>query len=84
MVTFPIYQFDNILSQKIEKKFWGYPPFSPFKIKTKKDLPWLPITPGFQSRIIFFNKNGVVSKKLERNILKIDQGIAILSSKKVF
>ena len=32
MVTFPIYQFSNILSQNIEKKFWGYPPFGPLKI----------------------------------------------------
>ena len=32
MVTFPIYQFSNILSQNIEKKFGGYPPFGPLKI----------------------------------------------------
>ena len=78
MVTFPIYK-------KIENNFGGTPLSAPLKLKPpKKDPPWLPITPGFQSRIIFYNKNGVVSKKLELNILKIDQGIAILRSKKVF
>ena len=34
--------------------------------------------------MIFCNKNGGVCKKLELNIVKIDQGVAILSSKKVF
>ena len=33
MVTFPVYQFCNILSQKIEKDFGGYPTFGPFKMK---------------------------------------------------
>ena len=85
MVTFPIYQFSNILSQKIEKKFGGNPLSDPLKLKPlQKDPPWLPITPSFQPRIIFYNKNGGVCKKLELNILKIDQVIAILSSKKVF
>ena len=86
MLTFPIYHFNNILSQKIEeKKFGGTPLSAPLKLKPpKKDPPWLPITPSFHSRIIFYNKNGGVCKKLELNILKIDQGIAILSSKKVF
>ena len=32
MVTFPIYQFSNILAQNIENKFRGYPPFVPLKI----------------------------------------------------
>ena len=32
----------------------------------------------------FYNENGDVCKKLELSILKIDQEIAILSSKKVF
>ena len=48
------------------------------------DPPWLPITTIFQSRILFYIKNGGVCKKLELNILKIDQNIAILSAKKEF
>ena len=69
----------------MKTKFGGTPVSAPLKLKPpKKDPPWLPITPSFQSRIIFYNKNGGVCKKLELNILKIDQGIAILSSKKYF
>ena len=39
MVTFPIYQFSNIYHKKLKKKIWGYPPFSPFKIKTSQKGP---------------------------------------------
>ena len=39
MVTFPIYQFGNILSQIDEKKIGGYPPFGPFKIKASQKWP---------------------------------------------
>ena len=39
MVTFPIYQFSNILSQKIDKKFWGYPLFGPLKILDNEKWP---------------------------------------------
>ena len=42
----------------------------------------IPLCGIFQSRILFYNKNGDVCKKLELNILKIDQDKAILSSKK--
>ena len=71
--------------KKLKKKFGGTPLSAPLKLKPpKKDPPWLPITPSFQSRILFYNKNRGVCNKLELNILKIDQAIAILSSKKVF
>ena len=42
MVIFPIYQFSNILSQNIEKKFGGYPPFGPLKIIAQEK--WPPVT----------------------------------------
>ena len=85
MVTFPIYQFSNILSQNIEKKISGVPPFGPFKIIAyKKWPPMTAITHIFQSKILFYNKNGDVCKKVELNILKIGQVMAILSSKKGF
>ena len=85
MVTFPIYQFSNILSQNIEKKFWGYPPFGPLKIIAYENDPtWPPITPIFKSKILFYTKNGDVCKKVELNILRIGQLMAILSSKKGF
>ena len=78
MVTFPIYQFSNIYHKKLKKKIRGYTHSAPLKLKPpKKDPPWLPITPSFHSRIIFYNKNGGVCKKLELNIFKIDQVIAI-------
>ena len=47
----------------------------------KNDPPWLPITPIFQCRILFYYKNGGVCKKLDLNIFKIDWAIAIWSSK---
>ena len=42
------------------------------------------ITPIYQSKILFYNKNGDVCKKVELNILKIGQVMAILSLKKGF
>ena len=42
MVTFPIYQLSNILSQNIEIKFGGYPPFGPLKIIAYEK--WPPMT----------------------------------------
>ena len=39
MVTFPTYQFSNILSKKIEIFFRGYPPIGPLKIKAFRKGP---------------------------------------------
>ena len=48
MVTFPIFQFGNILSQKIEKNFGGYPTFGPFKMKApQKGPPMTAYNPQF-------------------------------------
>ena len=64
------WQFLSIyLLTKYQKKLNSYDP------------PWLPITPIFQCRILFYYKNGGVCKKLDLNIFKIDWAIAILSSK---
>ena len=80
MMTFPNYKFSHILSKKMKKILGGNPLSAPWKLKpTKMDPPWLPITTIFQSRILFYNKKGGVCKKLELNILKMDQVIVILS-----
>ena len=66
------------------RKSWGSF-FGPLKTEApQNDPPWLPITPIFHCRILFYYKNGGICKKLDLNILKIDWAIAILSLNFVF
>ena len=82
MVTSPTYQLSNILAQKIELFISGSPLSNPWKFKPTKNNPPMTaynITPIFQSSILFYHKNGGVSKIPELNILEIDQAKTILS-----
>ena len=86
MLTFPIYVFTNKISQKNQKKFRGYPPFSPLKSKASQSGP--PMTaynPYFLFRnLILLQKWGCLQKRLEMNILKFDRALTFLVKKKMY